>query len=186
MSRIKTAFAIGATAASFLALAPSAHAESPPPSPTPDSRGSTLAVDDADLQRKIDSHIAKYGGRQLGKNQILWEYKDGRKARMTFPLPKKAGDVSAARVPCERGWYCVWEHALWDRDGGARTEFYNYGTFALEPIGWAYRVSARENNQYGNAQGTLNWYKTEWSRAYSILGYVGEHNDQALSVTLKP
>ncbi|GII84759.1 hypothetical protein Ssi03_27490 [Sphaerisporangium siamense] len=194
MRGIKVALLAGTAAVSLLAIAPSAYAAPPTPSPAPAGKAESFAAaDDADLQRKIDKHIAAYGGRQQGKNQIVWESpadtsKVGGKVVMTFPLPKSRGAVSAyARTPCDPGWYCAYEHALWDREGGAMLAFFNYGTYNLEPIGWDYRISAFENNQWDNAWGSLNGYNSYPSRAWAKADYVDSHyNDQALSITLAP
>ncbi|GII63364.1 hypothetical protein Skr01_34490 [Sphaerisporangium krabiense] len=197
MRGIKVALLAGTAAASLLALTPPAHAAPPTPSPAPAGNAESFAsTDDADLQRKIDKHIAAHGGRQQGKNQIVWESTGDRstgggkggKVVMTFPLPTNHGVVSTyARITCDYGWYCAYEHAFWDREGGAMLGLYNYGTYNLEPIGWAYRVSAFENNQSDSALGSLNGYNSYPSRAWAQAAYVGSYyNDQALSITLAP
>ncbi|WP_147449400.1 hypothetical protein [Actinomadura pelletieri] len=180
------------SATGFLMLgALPAHAGSPSPAPSKEPQVSAFAsVDATDLQRKIDRHIAKYSGRQKGKNQIEWA---GGKVVMTFPLPQKTDDVSAyARIHCRYGYYCVYEHALWDREGGAMINFYDYGKYNLEHYGWSRRASALENNQSGAAIGALTdeydstgRYLIHWSNAwYKADALADWRNDKATSVTL--
>lgn len=188
---MKRSIALYFATAGFIAMgALPAHAATPSPTPSTSSDVSTsLAKDDFDLQKKIDAHIAKYGGKQKGKNQIEWPG-----TTMTFPIPKRHGDVSTyARAHCYDGRYCVYEHALWDREGGRMQAFYQYGKYNLENYGWPYRqVSALENNQTGGAWGFLTdeydstgRYLIHQSRGwYKADGLADWRNDKATHVTL--
>lgn len=183
--------------ASVLTTAPPVHAAEPSPRPI-GVESSFVAADDADLQRKIDEHIAKFGGKQQGKNQIVWgasgkaaaeKSSSNRQVTLTLPMPKKHGNVSTyARQHCYFGYFCVYEHALWDREGGAMLSFYNYGWYDLGWYGWLYRVSALENNQSDAAWGSLlnprwlPWVDRAWYKADGL----GTFNDQATAVRLCP
>jgi hypothetical protein len=198
--RFKLRHLVLATVGFILATAAPVQAAESTPSPHPSGVTSNfIAGDDVSLQRKINEHIAKYGGKQRGKNQIVWGEdsvkaaadKSGgdRRAVLTLPIPQKHGDLSTyARAHCAFGYFCVYEHALWDREGGAMLSFYNYGWYDLAWYGFQYRVSALENNQSDAAWGSLlnpawlAWADRAWYKADGL----GTFNDQATAVRLCP
>ncbi len=144
---------------------------------------------DADLQKKIDAHIAKYGGKQVGKNQISWE---NPRAVMTFPAPTRSADRTAlARIACQTEWFCLYEHAWSDRDGGGVLALHDYGVYYFYEYGWNDIASAWENTQTGHARGNVfDTWDGQWTYifggcAYDYQSYVGDlYNDKADSAAL--
>ncbi|MEU1883302.1 hypothetical protein ABZ470_38860 [Streptosporangium sp. NPDC020072] len=164
-----------------------AGAAVPTPDPSPTTSVSAAraeetnftSVDDADLAGKIDKHIARYGGQRRGANQIVWSDKG---AVMTFPTPVKATARTAyARIACGYGDYCLYQHALWDREGGAMIAFYEYGLHQLADFGWQDITSALENNQSDRAGGAIYDDATTLnrSRAWYKADALGSGNDRA-------
>lgn len=181
--RIRTAtllagIALGAT------LASPAGAVTPSPSPSPAASAFT-SMDDADLTSKIEGHIAKYGGKRQGANQIAWADQG---VVMTFPPPARTGATTYARIHCGYGNYCLYQHALWDRDGGAMIAFYDYNLYELANYGWQDIVSALENNQSGRAGGAIydGAATLHTSRAWYKADGLASGNDRADYVNVFP
>lgn len=173
-----------------------AGATTPSPSPSPTGSASVTAsvfasVDEADLSSKIEKHITKYGGKRTGPNRISWE-KQG--VVMTFPAPAQAttgaaaDDINYARIHCSYGNYCLYEHALYDREGGAMIAFYDYNLYQLSDYGWQDIVSALENNQSARAGGAIydGAATLNRSRAWYKADGLGSGNDRADYVNVFP
>ena len=127
------------------------------------------AAGERSLQDRIDAHIDRYGGKQVGSNQIVWD--DGVRLTMRDRRPRAS---SAAFWFCPPGYVCVYSDANFR---GHRFDFYYCRVYRLPEYGFrTYTYSGASSFKNAQTGGAKVVFRDEWHQFPPLVYPTGQWN----------